>query len=225
MAMSTSIPYDNERGQDIIELFVDRGHNITDSDGPYGTIEHSLITGVFMNWTEPCDVPQDLCKVLQRNGANPCKKGTFGNALEFLWRVLHSPRMIREIRDSGLGEDDYMSTTAYAIPVLKYLLKLEVSNKMPDPNGKVPSVQDMRSLLEITPVLNTKKQVQILFASFYRYYGGNFEDAEFAGKLLSMTDEEFSKMSYSDDDWNFQQQERLQAEAVKKAAVEKETGV
>ena len=150
IAMWTNPRFLYHGGQEIIDMFLKRGHNLHDIDGPYGTIWHSFITGMFLNWSNGPFLPQNF-EFLGRNDADPCLSGVYGNALEFLWRVLHSPRTIQHIRYHGWEEDENDTLPAYALELLRHLLDLDVPNNVRDPNGKVPSVDDMRRQAKNTP--------------------------------------------------------------------------
>lgn len=109
---------------EMIDLFLKRGEDINEQQGPSGTAIHSQVD-------EAPTYSGRLVELLVRKGANINRSGPQGNALEYLWRKFNTvgSRRWRKLREYGSA--------------IRHLIGLGAVNSRPDPNGLVPSIDRM----------------------------------------------------------------------------------
>ena len=117
----------------IIDLLLERGEDINDLCGPQGTVSHSHIQG----YGYPFGYNYKFIELLIDRGLDINRSGPHGNALEYLWQVANKP----------------LNNPAYAMTYREEKLQLAIChlidlgsvNRRQDPNGLIPSVDEMRN--------------------------------------------------------------------------------
>jgi hypothetical protein len=112
----------------IIDLLLERGEDINDLCGPLGSILHSHI----QNQEFRAMYNYKFVELLIDKGLDINRSGPQGNALEYLWQVANQ-RVENETGGEELGL------------AICHLIDLGSVNHRQDPNGLVPSVDEMRN--------------------------------------------------------------------------------
>ena len=139
--------------EEIVQPFFDKGHEVNEICGPYGTIWHSFIASLLVYPSSPgIGFYGSTVKRLKKAGADPFREGPFGNALEFIWRILHSPGGMLAIRRNDGGDDgfEYIYVIRYGRGLVEDVLDMGVPNRRPDPDGTIASRRAMTSILLYT---------------------------------------------------------------------------
>ena len=119
--------------EELIGLFLDRGEDINQQCGPFGTPLHGALLHVLSSHTwNP-----DMLKMLVSKGADVNAVGVFGTPLEFVWRLLNT---------SDYVKDDILEQYQMAIG---WLIREGATNNRPDPNGSVPTRAHMLDFAEL----------------------------------------------------------------------------
>lgn len=114
----------------ILEILITRGEDINGTCGPFGTALHAVVSQL-------CHDPSSLSRArpLLDRGADVNASGPYGNPLEFLWLLLFT---------NDLDDDEWRFS------LINSLLKRGAVNNQPDPNGMVPSRQQMLNFTQLT---------------------------------------------------------------------------
>jgi hypothetical protein len=112
----------------IIDLLLERGEDINDLCGPLGGVLHSHISKQEFPARYNCK----FVELLIEKGLDINQSGLHGNALEYLWQVANE-RVENKTRGEELGL------------AICHLIDLGSVNHRQDPNGLVPSVDEMRN--------------------------------------------------------------------------------
>ena len=117
-----------ERDDDaeLIDLFVRRGEDINAQCGPVGTALHTALLHLDMY-----DFDTSMMSLLVVKGANVNASGPLGTPLEFVWRLANTEQY-----------DESMDRYANA---MRWLIERGAMNNRPDPNGSIPSREQMLS--------------------------------------------------------------------------------
>ena len=120
---STNFQDDTE----ILDLFIRRGEDINGQCGPVGTALHGSLLQVSRSslYSYPYTI-------LVAKGANVNASGPFGTPLEFVWRIANTVGR----------ETKYKYARSWAAAI-KFLIKNGAVNNRRDPNGSVPSREQM----------------------------------------------------------------------------------
>ena len=112
----------------LVELFMRRGEDVNDQCGPVGTALHSTMLPLA-DWP----IRITMSKLLYANGANINAGGPFGTPLEFVWQLANTDQDMAHKISKGYSD---------AIP---WLIENGAVNNMRDPNGSVPTREQMLS--------------------------------------------------------------------------------
>lgn len=110
----------------LIDLFLQRGEDINDQCGPFGTALHSAV--LHMAYRR---LGLDMLELLLAKGADINASGPLGTPLEFAWRLVNTVE----------PEDDWWHNI-WTIGI-QWLIKNGAVNNRCDPNGSVPSRERM----------------------------------------------------------------------------------
>lgn len=126
--------------EDIIDMFLERGEDINGHCGPSGTAVFSFLRCLlfdpdFEQVRKIHSVPYDLrfLDILVLKGADINANGPYGTPLEYFWKL---------INDHEDLHDDVIPACREAI---SRLIKLGGVNRKQDPDGHIPSVEEMLS--------------------------------------------------------------------------------
>ena len=113
--------------EELIDLFLQRGENINDQCGPFGTALHGVLLqlNAWDSW--------DRIELLVTKGADVNASGPFGTPLEFVWRLANT------VNDFDFGDAFPWTST------IEWLVDNGAVNNRCDPNGSVPSRERMLS--------------------------------------------------------------------------------
>lgn len=115
----------HQEDADLIKIFIERGEDINELCGPYGTALHGVI--FRLDYTFDFGIRERI-KALITQGADVNKVGLLGNPLEFAWVLANTS--IRSKSKYPLVP--YFET-------IKILIEHGAVNKRVDPNGQVPT--------------------------------------------------------------------------------------
>ena len=134
---------DEYQDEELLEIFLKRGEDINGQCGPVGTALHGNLLHLDR-------LDHGLFKLLIEKGADVNAHGPLGKPLEFLWRLAHKPEVKS---DSG-----WKFTWA-----IELLINCGAINEQQDPNGSVPSKEQM---------LAFRYETSVQFDGLLRYYRG-----------------------------------------------------
>ena len=124
-----------DQNEEILDIFLKRGENINGQCGPVGTALHGNL--LHLPWS-PRDGSFEIFKLLIAKGADVNAQGPLGKPLEFVWRLAHGrwrkPRFSQSITR-----------------VIKCLIDCGAINEQQDPNGSIPSKEQMLAFRHGTP--------------------------------------------------------------------------
>lgn len=112
----------------ILETLVTRGEDINGTCGPFGTALHAVVSQLHIGY-------RSLARLFLDRGADVNASGPYGNPLEFLWLLLFT---------NDLDDDEWRFI------LINPLLERGAVNNQPDPNGMVPSRQQMLNNTQLT---------------------------------------------------------------------------
>lgn len=126
--------------EDIIDMFLERGEDINGHCGPAGTAVFSFLRcqllepksgRVSKNHSDTYDLR--FLDILVRKGADINANGPYGTPLEYFWKLINNHEHLH---------DDVIPACRKAI---SRLIKLGGVNRKQDPDGHIPSVEEMLS--------------------------------------------------------------------------------
>lgn len=126
IARRSSICIENDA--ELVDLFLRRGEDINDQCSPFGTALHGAVIHLLQPRPE-----LDTFELLFAKGANINASGPLGTPLEFLWRVANT-RIFYSILDFKP-----------IVEGIEWLIRHGAVNNRCDPNGSVPSREQMLS--------------------------------------------------------------------------------
>ena len=133
--------------EELLDIFLKHGENINGQYGPVGTALHANLLRL-----PACSL--ELCELLIGKGADVNAHGPLGKPLELVWRLAHKywrkPKRGRKVTQA-----------------IKWLIDYGAINEQQDPNGSVPSKEQMLAF-------NYGSQEE--FEELLRYYRGEERD-------------------------------------------------
>ena len=117
---------DEYQNEELLDIFLKRGENINGQCGPVGTALH----GSLLHLPYWADQSFGLFKLLVEKGADVNAHGPLGKPLEFVWRLVHKGWWKRK-------------HTWKITRGIKWLIDCGAINEQEDPNGSVPSKEQM----------------------------------------------------------------------------------
>lgn len=123
--------YFREDNAKLIDIFLRRGEDINDQCGPFGTALHGAVLHLSHSFISS---DLDMWKLLIAKGANINASGPLGTPLEFVWRLFHTVDPNINILDPAMWTN-----------AIQWLIGNEAVNNRCDPNGSVPSREQMLS--------------------------------------------------------------------------------
>ena len=117
-----------DRVEELIDLFLRRGEDINAECGPVGTALHGfLLRLIDYGWD------YDIGELLVAKGANVNVSGPLGTPLELVWRLVNTMGLVtdRDVRN--------------CVKAIHWLIESGAVNNRYDPNGSVPSREQMLS--------------------------------------------------------------------------------
>lgn len=135
--------------EELLDIFLKRGEDINGQCGPVGTALHGSLLRL---------AKRPVYQFLLEKGADVNAHGPLGKPLELVWRLAHT-------KWGMLAGDLYISNTIEA------LIHRGAINERPDPNGSVPSKEQMRAF---------QYKDRMEFAELLRHYKGKEDQDETA---------------------------------------------
>ena len=126
---------DDHEDEELLDIFLKRGENINGQCGPLGTALHGNLLHLPLSYEEDSFM---LFKLLIEKGADVNAHGPLGKPLEFVWWLAH--------RQWWTGVFAGRVTDA-----IERLIDYGAINKQQDPNGSIPSKEQMLALDYATP--------------------------------------------------------------------------
>ena len=125
---------DKYQSEELLDIFLKRGEKINGQCGPVGTALHGNL--LHTPWWDNDSF--ELCKLLVEKGADVNAHGPLGKPLEFLWRLAHR----------RWWRPEYACKFTMAI---EWLIDCGAINEQQDPNGSIPSKEQMLALRHGSP--------------------------------------------------------------------------
>lgn len=126
--------------EDIIDMFLERGEDINGHCGPAGTAVFSVLRCQFLssnlrqrwgNYSYPHYL--SFLDILVRKGADINANGPHGTPLEYFWKMVNTHEVLRD------------ETIKRFRKTISRLIELGGVNRKQDPDGQIPSVEEMLS--------------------------------------------------------------------------------
>ena len=138
-------PGDTDRSSEVMDLLLARGEDINAVCSPLGTVLHNILDAMSFRYQNVIHRWESL----MLKGANIDVSGPFGNLLEFIWKLANTAgisRLYKEVDDDFVLDHDLTNSRENVEgfrELLKYLLGKGLENKQLDPNGCIPTEQQM----------------------------------------------------------------------------------
>ena len=117
---------DEYQNEELLDIFLKRGENINGQCGPAGTALHGNL--LHLPWQDDCSIA--LFKLLIEKGADVNAHGPLGKPLELVWRLAHNRPWAPE-------------SLCQVTQGIKWLIDCGAINEQQDPDGSVPSKEQM----------------------------------------------------------------------------------
>ena len=112
--------------EELLEMFLERGEEINEQCSSLGSAVHAQVEQA------PYNYDPGMVELLIRHGADINTNGPQGNPLEYLWK-----------KANGFSHIKMKHVSGYRFPI-RHLIKLGAVNNLKDPNGLIPSVEQMQ---------------------------------------------------------------------------------
>lgn len=134
VARRQTLLYVNDDAE-LVDLFVRRGEDINTQCGPVGTALHSAMLPLNFGHTSyrSCSEYTTMWNLLLAKGADINAKGPLGTPLEFVWRL------------GNTGNERFYRGLRWWSSAIQWLIENGAVNDMRDPNGSVPTREQMLS--------------------------------------------------------------------------------